>query len=225
MVRKLNIAIAAIASAAFSSISVAQDVSEAETTVVPTEQEPSEDNIAASLNARQKIKQDFTLTHKVNGEVVETTKRSVTVTGTTPRRTEAGVTLAERLSASYDRELLTRSEAYEEGKVNFALGDIDRDKKMSEDEFLRLLDTLKEHRDDALNKDTSLRKSFIAELDDAAARTQFKAIAGERTLLDEKSFVLAFLAEFDRADTNKDGVVKDAELTTFRSAILDWTKG
>ncbi len=203
---------------------------------------PSPDEMAASLNAQQSISQDVVITRRVNGQVVETTRRTVSFDRGRPiRGTEAAVSLIDQVKASYDRELLTRPEAFSEGKVNFALGDKNLDKILSEDEFVRLMTLLKDNGEDALNGGArSKRSDFIAQLDEAAARKTFKALEArdyrpplfvegvevprtDQTPLDERKFVLAFLEEFDKADANKDGLLEHAELEAFRNAVLGWT--
>ncbi len=193
----------------------------------------NDDNIAASLNARQSLEQTVTLQRTINGEVVETKKETVTYKSSDPlRQTEAGQSAIERVKASFDSELLTRAEALEEAKLDFVLADQDRNSEMSQDEFVALvlnwreMDTRK-----ATSQDETLRRQqryvkFIEEIDPqsanlqamANARSKFSFMAGAAHSLSQRDYIREVMLDFDSMDVDGDGLLRGDELVAYRAA-------
>ncbi|MEZ5916307.1 MAG: hypothetical protein R3C40_01845 [Parvularculaceae bacterium] len=193
----------------------------------------NEDNIAASLNARQSLEQTVTLKRTINGEVVETKKETVTYKSSDPlRQTEAGQSAIERVKASFDSELLTRAEALEEAKLDFVLADQDRNSEMSQDEFVALvlnwreIDTRK-----AISEDEELGRQqryieFIEDIDPqsanlkamANARSKFTFMAGAAQTLSQRDYIREVMLDFDSMDKDGDGLLSGDELVAYRAA-------
>ncbi|MCA8889930.1 MAG: hypothetical protein KDA46_13935 [Parvularculaceae bacterium] len=196
-------------------------------------QSVNEDNIAASLNARQSLEQTVTLKRTINGEVIETKKETVTYKSSDPmRQTEAGQSALERVKASFDSELLTRAEALEEAKLDFVLADQDRNSKMSQDEFVALvlnwreMDTRK-----AISKNEELGRQqryieFIEDIDPqsanlktmANARSKFAFMAGAAPTLSQRDYLREVMLDFDSMDKDGDGLLRGDELVAYRAA-------
>ncbi|MEL7488185.1 MAG: hypothetical protein AAGJ87_13325, partial [Pseudomonadota bacterium] len=199
----------------------------------PEELQEEQDNSANKLNSLQQLQQTFTLKRTVNGEV-ETEQRTVTYSRDDPvRRSEAGETTVERLTASFDSEVLTRIEAFEEAKLDFVLADKNRDGALSEDEFAALVATWRDN-EKRIAKPTSPEGVKQRELDafmdaidpetaiaqaDAAARRKFLFMAGAATLLKQKDYISEYLLDFDAMDANGDALLKREELVRFREAV------
>ena len=209
----------------------AEDVTEPEKT--PEQLQEEADNSADSLNSMQQLQQSFTLQRTVNGEV-ETEKRTVTYSRNEPvRQSEAGETTVERLRASFDSEVLTRIEAFEEAKLDFVLADVDRNGALTEQEFVDLVNTWRDN--DARNADpvspeakkASEVQAFLDDIDpesardiaDANARRKFKFMAGAATELKQKDYISEYLLDFDSMDKNGDALLKKDELAKFRVSI------
>ena len=198
---------------------------------------PDPDNSADQLNAQQELEQTFTLQRKINGEIVETDRRTVTYERGAPlRQTEAARSVLQALKASFDKELLTRNEAFEEAKLDFSLADADRDGMMTADEFERLIRLLTEKEamsndpaatDPATSSPTPIsdRAAFVAALDAtpvaqaSQARAKFSFMAGAAQTLDRQTFIQEYLRDFDAMDTDEDGMLRGEELAAFRAAI------
>ena len=223
-----------LAVVSFPALATENDTDKAETAAAS--QTASSDEMAADLNAQQSIRQTFTVTRTLNGSVVETARREVTPGRQNALRpTEAGQSLAEAVRASFDRELLTRTEAYDEAKLDFALGDVNLDKMIDAEEFIRLAGLLRIEFEEINYLDpgtgTSLR-GYGTPLKDQSApvaerrdsRAYFQSLTGPAaTTLDERGFVLGFLREFDLADANADGLLSGNELRAFRTSIRNWS--
>lgn len=199
-----------------------------------TPQEPDADNMADQLNARQQIKQSFTFTRTIDGKVVETDTKTVTYSRSDPvRPTEAGETPVESLKAAFDREVLTRTEAFEEAKLDFVIADQNRDNMMSADEFALLVESWRESgaRDadvPAQDEETARQRqyrAFIEEIDPEGARQdamerarqKFTYMAGPSPTLSREDYLREYLLDFDSMDADGDSILKGEELMTFRA--------
>lgn len=189
------------------------------------------DNMADQLNARQQIRQSFTFTRTVNGEVVETREESIEYSRSDPvRTTEARMSAFDALKAKFDREVLTRTEALEEARLDFVVADSDRDGKMTEAEFLNLVQTWRSEADAAPDDPDTARerqyRAFIEELDgagtagaadaDANARRKFQFMAGAAQSVGREDYVREYLVDFDAMDANGDMILRGEELMKFR---------
>lgn len=194
---------------------------------------PNPDEMADELNAQQQLKQDFTVTRTINGEVIETDTRTVTYSRGQPyRETEAGQTAVEALKAAFDREVLTRTEAFEEAKLDFTQGDKNLDGLLSEDEFVTLAGEWRANdaRAVAATDDETARqrqyRAFIEELDPQAtqdelaarAREKFVFMAGAAGSLSREDYIREYLLDFDSMDRDRDMLLKANELMEFRAA-------
>ena len=188
--------------------------------------------MADMLNSRQQLKQTYTLRRTINGEVVESEKRTVTLSRDKPyRETEAGVTTVEALKAAFDGELLTRIEAFEEAKLDFVVADVDRDEVMTREEFVRLVDTWRE--DTARTADAPTQEiarqrqydAFLSEISpqaadsqsDQYAREKFAFMAGAAETVSRQDYIREYLLDFDTMDANKDTMLRNDELMRFRA--------
>ncbi len=195
-----------------------------------TAQDSDPDNAAASLNAQQQLQQSFTFTRTINGEVVETQTRTVIFDKSTPvQDTEAGASPVEKLKTSFDLEALTRTEAYEEAKLDFALADIDRDGALTSPEFVRLAGLWREAdntSNDAPRVDAWWAKpkdgATIQSVEEAAQR-KFMFMAGAAETLDLTTYIREVLTDFDAMDDDNDGILRDDPLISFRAAIAGYT--
>ena len=198
----------------------------------PAEPEINEDEMADLLNSQQQLQQSFTFTRKIDGEVVETETRTITYTDDDPlRSTEANRTALEELKAAFDGEVLTRTEAFEEAKVDYVIADADRDGIMTQEEFADLVMTWLENdprQPAAPTKEIARQRqyqAFLNEIDPEAARLQAEARAkqkfafmtGAATGLSQKDYIAEYLVDFDAMDANKDMLLKDDELLKFRA--------
>ena len=221
----LTVAVASVPADARQDSTEAQGSERTETgdgEVVPAD-DPSNENLAAELTRRHQLQQTYTIRRTVNGEVIETTERSVAFKDGRPvLPTEAGQSIEQRLKASFDRELLTRTEALDEARLNFALGDVDRDGAITAPEFERLLDVLGANVAPPSGEPGARAGAFVAGLDGDRASLTFAAFAGPETLsLDERAFGLAFLTQFDEADRDGDALLRGEEIKTFRRVFGD----
>ncbi|MGE0409674.1 MAG: hypothetical protein AB7P23_10505 [Amphiplicatus sp.] len=215
----------------------AQDqVNEAPMTQAPPAAEPpadiNPDESASWLNAQQKLKQTYTITRTINGEIVETQKRTIIYDPADPTRpTEAGSSPLEELKAAFDREALTRTEAYEEAKLDFITADIDRNNLVNADEFVRLAKSWQDEPRMALASDEETARqrqyrAFVDSLDpqaaaaetEAQARAKFASIAGPPGTLSRDAYIRAYLLDFDMADADKNMILRGDELLAFRAA-------
>ncbi|WP_428409428.1 hypothetical protein [Hyphococcus sp.] len=194
--------------------------------------EVNPDEMADSLNSSQQLQQTFTLKRTINGEVVETEKRTVTYSRDMPyRETEAGRTTLERLKASFDGEALTRTEAFEEAKLDFVVADLDRNDAMTAEEFARLVNSWRKNdarKADAPTDEIARQRqydAFLEELDpsvaemqtEAYAREKFAFMAGASEAMSLQDYIREYLLDFDSMDADKDSVLKGDELMRFRA--------
>ncbi len=199
---------------------------------VPTPSEPNPDEMAAYLNSQQQLKQSFTVTRTINGEVVETEQRTVIYADDDPvRPSEAGTTAKEALRTAFDREVLTRNEAFDEAKLDFAVADRNRDNIVSTDEFVTLVATWRQDptrepkpADEASARERQYR-AFIEELDpeaakaemEANARAKFGFMAGVAGTMSRRDYIREYLLDFDSMDKNTDMTLRGDELLEFRA--------
>jgi polyhydroxyalkanoate synthesis regulator phasin len=191
-----------------------------------------EDNMADELNRRQQIQQTFTLQRMVDGKVIETEQRTVTYSRTDPlRTTESGLSAVDALAQKFDAEVLSKTEAFEEAKLDFVVADLNRDGKMTTEEYLRLVDTWKERGDDAASAEESARerqyRAFVEELEgsgetapadgEANSRAKFVQMTSGAGVIARDDYHRAWLADFDAADANKDMMLRGEELMRFRA--------
>ncbi len=203
----------------------------AEDTETSTELNP--DEMADQLNSQQQLKQSFTLKRTINGQEVETEKRTVVYSRNQPyRETEAGESTKEKLIKAFDGELLTRTEAYEEAKLDFSVADRDLDGQMTAEEFAILVDSWQ--RTDANASQSPVDKSdarqrqydaFLAEISPETASVEtktgamqkFSFMAGESATISRDAYIREYLLDFDSMDANKDMILRDEELIRFRA--------
>jgi|GEM_PF-1377571 len=196
--------------------------------------DPSADEVADMLNSRQQLQQTFTLKRTINGNVVETDKRTVTFSRDEPyRETEAGRTALQKVQAIFDGEVLTRTEAFEEAKIDFTVADLNRDNAMTADEFAFLVESWREN--DARNADAPTEdlaqqrdfEAFLLEINPDAAKEQtgayakekFAFLSGASDTVTRESYIREYLLDFDSMDEDKDTILKDMELMRFRALI------
>ena len=190
------------------------------------------DNIADDLNAGQQLQQTFTLERRIDGVVVESDRRTVTFDRGEPvRETEAAPTTPERLRKQFDGEVLTRTEAFEEAKLDFVVADIDRNGQISKNEFNRLVAKWRQEypdpgeskpRDKAVD---DVYASFIAEIApeleeqerERRSSEKFAFLAGASQTVSREDYIREYLLEFDSMDANKDLRLSGVELTRFRA--------
>lgn len=196
------------------------------------EPELNPDEMAAYLNSQQQLKQTFTVTRTINGEVVETEQRTVVYTSDDPLRpSEAGTTAKEALRVAFDREVLTRNEAFEEAKLDFAVADRNRDNAVTADEFIALVAAWREDSArepmpaDIEGARERQYRAFIEELDPEAAkaemetnaRAKFGFMAGAAGTLSRKDYIREYLLDFDSMDKDGDMILRGDELMQFRA--------
>ncbi len=194
--------------------------------------EPDTDNVADMLNSRQQLQQTFTLKRTVNGELVETEQRTVTYERGAPyRETEAGKSTVERLKESFDGEALTRTEAFEEAKLDFVIADANRDGAMTAAEFANLVITWRKNNAriaEAPSEEIAQQRkydAFIAEIDPAAmekeasqdARRKFAFMAGAAEALSLQDYIREQMLDFDSMDADNDRILQGDELMRFRA--------
>lgn len=190
------------------------------------------DNMADLLNSRQQLQQTFTLKRTVNGEVIETDKRTVTYSRDDPyRETEAAKSTVERLKESFDGEALTRTEAFEEAKLDFVIADADRDGRMTAAEFANLVDTWRKtdaRQAEAPNEEIARQReydAFLQEIDpdtaemqtEAYALEKFAFMAGAAETLSLQDYIREQMLDFDSMDADKDTILTGEELMRFRA--------
>jgi len=222
----------AVESAPLAPVADAPDATPADANADTAAQEPNPDEMAARLNSQQQLKQTFTVTRTINGEVVETEKRTVIYSGDDPvRPSEAGTTAKEALRAAFDREVLTRNEAFEEAKLDYTVADSNRDNAVTADEFIALVASWREDaaREPTAADEASARerqyRAFVEELDpeaaaaemQARARAKFDFMAGAAGTLSRKDYMREYLLDFDSMDRNTDMILRGDELMQFRA--------
>lgn len=196
-------------------------------------EELNPDESADMLNSRQQLQQTFTLKRSINGEVVETTKKTVTLTPGVPYRpTEAGETTMQQVRAAFDSEVLTRVEAFEEAKLDFTIADSDRDGRMTASEFAILVDSWREtnaRMAEAPNEEVARQRQYealLATIDPDAAEQQNKAyakakfafISGASEDISREDYIREYLLDFDTMDSDNNALLKGGELMRFRAA-------
>ena len=194
---------------------------------------PSEDDMADQLNSQQQLQQTFTLKRTVNGEVVETKKKTVTLSPGDPYRpTEAGETTLQQVRSAFDNEVLSRVEAFEEAKLDFTIADADRDGRMTAQEFSALVKTWRQtgERDAAAaSGDTDREREYQALLaaidpeaannyDETNASAKFAFISGAQGSIAREDYIREYLLDFDTMDVDNDTFLKGDELMRFRAA-------
>ena len=190
------------------------------------------DDMADMLNSQQQLQQTFVLERRVNGQVVETEKRTVTYDRSMPyRETEAGKSALESLKEKFDGELLTRVEAFEEAKLDFTIADVDRNGLLTEQEFADLVDSWRENETrqaEAPTKEIARQRqyeAFLIEIDpdagelqnEAFAKEKFKFMSGAQEFMSREDYIREYLLDFDSMDADKNSLLKDAELMRFRA--------
>jgi len=206
-------------------------VSEAPAAASP-EDDPDSDEYANRLNAGQQIRQDFTVTRTINGQVVETQTRTLTFSRGDPvRPTEAGGSPVEALIAAFNSELLTRTEAFEEARLDFVVADLDRDGKLTADEFAGLVEVWRTSavRETPVSGPEQARdRQHRAFLDEIApegaqlaaenrARAKFAYMTGAAPTLSREDYIREYLLDFDSMDGDGDGMLRGEELMMFRA--------
>lgn len=190
------------------------------------------DESADDLNSQQQLQQSFTLKRSIDGELVQSEKRTITYSRDDPfRKTEAQDSVSEQLLAAFDGEVLTRTEAFEEARLDFTIADKDRDEVLTEQEFTDLVVSWQgnEKRDvDAPTKTISRQRqydAFLSEITDNEADTtsnynaqqKFAFLAGEMTSITRKEYIREYLLEFDSMDVNRNALLEGEELLRFRA--------
>ena len=194
---------------------------------------PDPDSSADLLNSRQQLQQSFTLKRTINGEVVESEKRTVTFERGEPyRETEADTeSITDALRSEFDGKLLTRNEAFEEAKIDFIIADTDRNGAVDAEEFAVLVASWSDNdarNAEAPNDDIARQRrydDFLSEIsgDDAElerdimAKRKFSFMAGAAQTLSREDYIREYLLDFDTMDTDNDGQLKDEELRRFRA--------
>ncbi len=188
----------------------------------------NEDEMAASLNARQQFQQTYTFTRTIDGKVVETEKRTVTIK---PGESVANTSALQALRNRFDSELLTRTEAFEEAKQDFTAADTNNDNFMSADEFAGLANMWRESEARNAAPATKAQKeeqelvALLAEIapeevrkeTEANARRKFAFMAGVAENLSSKDYIAEYLLDFDTMDANGDTLLNGVELANFRA--------
>ncbi len=190
------------------------------------------DEMADSLNSTQQLQQTFTLKRTIDGEVVETKKRTVTFSRDQPyRETEAGRTTLERIKSTFDGEALTRTEAFEEAKLDFVIADANRDERVDASEFATLVDSWRKNdtrQAKAPSQEIARQRqydAFLEELDpdvakmqnEAYAKEKFSFMAGAAETLSLQDYIREYMLDFDSMDANSDMVLNGDELMRFRA--------
>ena len=197
----------------------------------PIETPINEDEMAASLNARQQFQQSYTFTRTINGKVVEREKRSVTIAPGAEKNARANANTLEALRTRFDSELLTRTEAFEEAKLDFASADKNGDNLMSVDEFTALAQMWRESETRKVapitkaQQEEQVLKDLLAEIapeeirkeTQANARQKFAFMAGAAPTLSSKDYIAEYLLDFDTMDGDGDTLLKGSELVNFRA--------
>lgn len=194
--------------------------------------EANPDEIADMLNSQQQLTQGVTLKRSVNGEVVESDKRVITYSRDKPyRRTEAEPSEREKLRAQFDGELLTRTEAFDEARLDFVIADTDQNGLMTADEFAALVNSWREKnirkvapRNNAEERQRNY-EDFLEEIDPEAAQMQtaayahekFSFMAGAQETISREDYIREYLLDFDSMDQDKDTMLRNDELAKFRA--------
>ena len=230
---RFGIALAGLTALLFTSAVTAQEPDAPVDGDVSQEIAPvSEDEMADDLNSRQQLQQTFTLKRSINGEVVATEERTVTYSRDIPyRETEAGRTTIERLKSVFDGEALTRTEAFEEAKLDFVIADMDRDELITATEFAGLVESWRKNaarRATSPSEEIARQRQYDAFLNEIApeatekrsetyALEKFAFMAGAAQTMNLQDYIREYLLDFDSMDTDKDAVLNGEELMRFRA--------
>ena len=194
----------------------------------------SEDALADQLNSQQQLQQTYTLKRTINGKIVESEKRTVTLDRNAPYRpTEAGESDLEKLKAAFDSEVLTRVEAFEEAKLDFTIADIDRNNAISIEEFTALIESWREsntRQAEAPTEELARQREIDAFLEEinpdgakehlnSYAREKFTFLSGASDFVTREDYIREYLLDFDSMDVDKDTMLKGVELKRFRALI------
>lgn len=231
---------------ALSTIAVAQSTNEAldDAPAVPTEtentettpgDEPTPDTSADLLNSRQQLQQTFTLQRTINGEVVDSERRTVTYSRGEPfQETEANrESITETLKSQFDEQLLTRNEAFEEAKIDFIIADANRDGAINADEFALLVASWEDNNArnaEAPNEEIARQRhydDFLSEISqddiqlkrDVMAKEKFAFMAGASESITREDYIREYLLDFDTMDVNGDALLQSDELRRFRAVM------
>lgn len=207
----------------------APDASEPAAATAPAEAAPiSEDEMADLLNSRQQIQQTWTFTRTINGEKLDEERRTITFDRNDPvRQSEARRSAFDAASAAFARKVLTRTEAFEEAKLDFASADADRDGGLTADEFVTLVIRWRDNNNRSpLDTREQRYVDFVTDLDPEAeetrlveqARAKFALMAGAAPRLSQQEYIREYLLEFDAFDVGGKGFLKGDEVLRFRAA-------
>ncbi len=236
--RTARSALASLVLFAFPLIGAAAQENDAEEAPAAAEEtgEPEElstDEMADLLNSQQQLQQTFTLRRTINGEVVETKKKTITLSPGVPYRpTEAGETTLQQVRSAFDSEVLTRVEAFEEAKLDFTIADADRDGRMTAEEFANLVNSWRQTgaRDaEAPNEEIARERQYKALLEAidpeaadaeyaAYAKAKFAFISGAQETIAREDYIREYLLDFDTMDADDDTLLEGEELMLFRAA-------
>lgn len=189
---------------------------------------PNPDEMAADLNRQQRVEQTYTLTRTLDGKVIETTKKTLVFKpGDSARESEAGLSPVEEMLESFRNEVLTRTEAYEEAKLDYAAADVNRDNRMTADEFAGLVENWRlsaiEKTGPTDDEETQQRRlrAFTGGLDPVKvsedARAKFVLMAGATDAMTRKQYVRETMIDFDAMDGDRDRLLRGDELLKFRA--------
>ena len=120
-------------------LSAQQDDDQPAPDAEPGAEAPNPDNSADDLNARQNIRQTFTVKRKLDGQTID--EKTVEIPGDSAfatRASEARGSVRSYVRDKADREILTRPEAAQEARLEFALADANRDGIMTQTEYQTL---------------------------------------------------------------------------------------
>lgn len=190
--------------------------------------QPNTDEMASELNRQQSVKQTYTLTRTVDGKVIETTKKTLVFTpGDASRESEAGLSPVEEMIESFRNEVLTRTEAYEEAKIDFTVADVNRDSRMTAEEFAGLVENWRQgaiEKTGAVDDDESQQRrlrAFTGGLDPLKvsedARAKFLLLAGANDSISRKQYIRETMIDFDAMDGDRDRLLRGDELLKFRA--------
>ena len=201
--------------------------------------EKNADNSANDLNARQRIRQTFTVKRRINGTVVEETTIAVPDDARFPaRETEAGDGVRQFVRDKVDREVLTRREAVDEADLEFTLADSNMDGTLTKEEYVALYETrLKDpNYTDFLTLDETAHKSSdgktptdryaaFAAADRLAYRKAalgdyYDLVIDNNPTLNRQYYIRAYLNEFDRMDIDANDMITVEEMPALRHYLL-----
>lgn len=195
--------------------------------------EDNPDSSADDLNSLQQLQQSFTLKRTINGET-QTEQRTIVYTDDIPvRESEAEPSIREQIRTSFDSEVLTRVEAFEEAKIDFTLADNNNDGAMTSTEFATLVAVWNENaaRQAAPpNQEIAKQREYDAFLNEISAEEtetptavqttkKFMVMAGAAASITRSDFIREYLLDFDSMDSNNDTILMAEELSRFRAIV------